>query len=118
VSPPGHAGVPDTGLIDAVYARRPHERFEQAHVVEQAFGLRKRTRQAPVISAETAEESASAEMENVHGIETNPGVRRRRGANAQHWAHRRLVYSQKAEDQERQDRTHEAGANRGYPKLH
>jgi hypothetical protein len=83
-------------LIDALYARRTNERFEQAHAVEKALELHKRTRQAPVISAETTEESSSAEMENVHGIEANPCVRRRSGANAQHWTYRRLGAGQKA----------------------
>jgi hypothetical protein len=84
-------------LIDALYARRTNERFEQAHAVEKALGLRKRTRQTPIIGAE---------MENVHGIEAHPCVRRRSGAYAQHWAHCRLGVGQKAEDQERQNWTH------------
>ena len=70
----GHAGVLYTGLIDAVYVRRTNASVEQAHAVEQALELRKRTRRAPLISVETAEERVSAEMENVHGIEAHPCV--------------------------------------------
>jgi hypothetical protein len=74
--PPGHAGVPYTSLIYAVCARCSNERFEQALAAEKALGLRKRTRQVLVISVEATEKSVSAEMEDIHGIEAHPGVRR------------------------------------------
>jgi hypothetical protein len=50
----GRSGVPYQLLIDALYQKRTRESFAQAHKLELALGVRKRTRQLPASAAEDA----------------------------------------------------------------